>query len=198
MPRTVEILIDDFRLGGDRAADALFTRYYERLVRLARQRLTSLPRRVVDEEDIATAALTSLFTRLADGSYPEARSDEDLWRILATIVEHKLLDEIRRQRAHKRGNGKTRGESIFARSAKAEGGSGFDRFAGEDLSTGLRSICVHLFELLESDHLRELAMLRLEGYTTAEIAEKLGCTRRTVQRRLKLIEKIWNTQAGTE
>lgn len=198
MPRTVEILIDDFRKGADQAADALFVRYYRRLVQLARHRLTSLPRRVVDEEDLAAAALASLFTRLSDGSYPEARNDEDLWRILATIVEHKLLDEIRRQRANKRGNGKTRGESIFFGSANHEGGSGFDRFAGEDLSKGLRSICVHLFELLKSDDLRELALLRLEGYTTAEIAEKLGCTRRTVQRRLKLIEKIWNTQAAME
>jgi DNA-binding CsgD family transcriptional regulator len=31
----------------------------------------------------------------------------------------------------------------------------------------------------------------MEGYTNDEIAERLGCARRTVARRLELIRKIW-------
>ena len=38
-------------------------------------------------------------------------------------------------------------------------------------------------------HLREIAVARMEGYSNAEIAEKLGCSERTVERRLHLIRE---------
>jgi DNA-directed RNA polymerase specialized sigma24 family protein len=31
----------------------------------------------------------------------------------------------------------------------------------------------------------------MEGYTSAEIAQKLNCTVRTVERKLRLIRQVW-------
>ena len=39
--------------------------------------------------------------------------------------------------------------------------------------------------------LRIVALARLEGDTIDEIATRLGCVRRTVERKLVLIERIW-------
>jgi len=47
---------------------------------------------------------------------------------------------------------------------------------------------------LEDEQLRQIALDRMEGYTTDEIAERLGCARRTVARRLDLIRQLWSDE----
>jgi DNA-binding CsgD family transcriptional regulator len=47
-----------------------------------------------------------------------------------------------------------------------------------------------LLDRLGDDVLRKVAILRMEGHTTDEIAEQLGCARRTVARQLALIRRI--------
>lgn len=37
-------------------------------------------------------------------------------------------------------------------------------------------------------------MLRLEKYSVDEIAERIGCARRSVERRLNLIRSIWESE----
>ena len=49
--------------------------------------------------------------------------------------------------------------------------------------------------LIEGDGLVCNPGERVEGYTNDEIASKLGCTRRTVQRRLNLIRDLWQRDA---
>jgi DNA-directed RNA polymerase specialized sigma24 family protein len=44
---------------------------------------------------------------------------------------------------------------------------------------------------LPSDELRAIALGKMEGHTNAEIAARLGCTDKTVERRLKLIRDRW-------
>ena len=48
-----------------------------------------------------------------------------------------------------------------------------------------------LLDALGDDTLRQVALDRMEGYTSDEIAGRLGCARRTVARRLDLIRAIW-------
>ena len=56
-----------------------------------------------------------------------------------------------------------------------------------------------LFALLNDPELESLVMLKLEGYTNDEIAEKLGYTRRTIQRMLNLVRDAWKDQTdGSE
>jgi DNA-directed RNA polymerase specialized sigma24 family protein len=51
--------------------------------------------------------------------------------------------------------------------------------------------CRHLLGLLPDAQLRSIALWKMEGYTNAEIAEKLGYVRVTIERRLRLIRSIW-------
>jgi DNA-directed RNA polymerase specialized sigma24 family protein len=55
--------------------------------------------------------------------------------------------------------------------------------------------CRRLLELLGDADLRALALAKMEGYTDDEIANQLGCARRTVQRRLRLIRQLWEQEA---
>ena len=51
--------------------------------------------------------------------------------------------------------------------------------------------CERLLASLDSDDLRQVAILKMEGFTNAEIAERLDCAPRTVDRRLQLIRDLW-------
>jgi DNA-directed RNA polymerase specialized sigma24 family protein len=47
---------------------------------------------------------------------------------------------------------------------------------------------------LNSAELRAIAMRKLEGYTTDEIAAELACARSTIERRLRLIRLQWTEE----
>jgi DNA-directed RNA polymerase specialized sigma24 family protein len=44
--------------------------------------------------------------------------------------------------------------------------------------------------------LRQVALMKLEGYTNREIAEALRCGKRGVERKLDLIRKRWEAAMG--
>ncbi len=44
-----------------------------------------------------------------------------------------------------------------------------------------------LLNLLDDDALQQLALAKMEGYTNQEMAKKMNCSERTIERRLKLI-----------
>ena len=45
---------------------------------------------------------------------------------------------------------------------------------------------------LGAESLREVALMKLEGYTNAEIAAHRDCKERTIERKLHLIRKLWS------
>jgi DNA-directed RNA polymerase specialized sigma24 family protein len=51
--------------------------------------------------------------------------------------------------------------------------------------------CRHLLERLGDPSLQCLALAKMEGYSNKEIAGQLGCSVRTVERRLRLIRDKW-------
>jgi len=51
--------------------------------------------------------------------------------------------------------------------------------------------CRRLLEKLDDPKLREMAVAKMEGYSNEEVARRLHCSVRTVERRLRLIRKEW-------
>ena len=51
--------------------------------------------------------------------------------------------------------------------------------------------CQRLFARLEHPVLKSIALKKLEGQSSREIATELGVTARTVDRKLELIRKLW-------
>jgi DNA-directed RNA polymerase specialized sigma24 family protein len=45
--------------------------------------------------------------------------------------------------------------------------------------------------LLDGEMLRDVALLRLQGYTNLEIAQRLGIAERTVRRKINRIRREW-------
>ena len=103
--------IDQLRDGNPQAAQGIWNRFYHRLVAAATRHMRTAGVRVVDGDDIAMEAFTSFFARVESGHFPDLRDRQGLWRLLLTIVERRAKNQIRKERAKKRGEGNVRGDS---------------------------------------------------------------------------------------
>jgi RNA polymerase sigma factor (sigma-70 family) len=187
--------IEALKGGDDDAAGQLWRRYFEALVRLARARLGSAPRAAVDEEDVALSAFGSLCAGAAQGRFARLDGRDDLWRLLVTITVRKALDERERQKRLKRGGGRVLAEADLIGAGPDRDGGGLDWLAGDEPTPEVSALIDEQYRLLieglPDPSLREVARLRLEGYDGEEIAQRLGCNRRTVVRKLDRIRRMW-------
>jgi len=126
--------IQRLRSGDAEAAQRLWQDYFSRLVGFAQRKLGDAPRRVADEEDIALSAINSFCAAAARGQFPQLNDREDLWRLLLTITARKAIHQLRDARRQKRGQGRVRGESVFARADAREELGGIDEIAGAEPS----------------------------------------------------------------
>jgi RNA polymerase sigma factor (sigma-70 family) len=192
--------IGDLKAGDnpDAAAARLWHRYFAELVRLARARLGPSPRAACDEEDLALSAFHSLCEGATRGRFARLDNRDDLWRLLATITVRKAINQARHQRRRKRGGGRVRDEAALL--GPDDSSAGLDRVAGPlptpEFAAMMAEECRRLLDALGDEASRQVALLRMEGYSGEEIADRLGCNRRTVARKLDLIRRKWRG-AGT-
>ncbi|TWT66751.1 ECF sigma factor [Posidoniimonas polymericola] len=197
--RSITCWIADLKEGDDSEAQhALWQRYFNRLVGLARQTLGASPRGAEDEEDVALSALKSFFDGVNQGEFPDLHDRDGLWPLLAKITARKAINQRKRQLAAKRGGGRV----VTASEAGGHGRDGEPRqldFVEDDLSpasiVALNDECKRLIDLLPEPILQEIARHKLAGYTTGEIATQLGVAPRTVERKTGLIRSHWKQEA---
>jgi RNA polymerase sigma factor (sigma-70 family) len=191
---SVSALVERLEAGDHEAAQPLWERYYPRLVELARKHLRGTSRRAADEEDVALSAFDSFCRGAEGGRFPRLKDRDGLWALLVLLTVRKAADLANYNRRERRGGGQVRGDSALESPEGESGAGGFARVeAGDptpDVAAQLAEEFQALLDRLGSDELRSIAVWRLEGYTNAEIAERLGCAEVSVRRRLKLIRKI--------
>jgi DNA-directed RNA polymerase specialized sigma24 family protein len=188
--------LDQLKAGDQAAAQPLWQRYFERLVRLAGKKLTGVRRRAGDEEDVALSAFDSFCRGAQRGRFPQLADRHDLWRLLVVITARKAFDLHRREQALKRGGGAVGGESALLGPPDAvPAEAGLSQVVGNEptpaFAAEVAEECRRLFDQLDDPGLRVLALLKMEGYTNEEIARHLDCALSTVERRLRLIRDTW-------
>ena len=181
---------------GDRAAaQELWNRYFRRLVGLARCKLQGAQRRAADEEDVVLSAFESFFRGAEQGRFPRLDDRDNLWRLLVVITERKARNLVQHERRQKRGGGEMRREAASADGGDPLAEAGINEFASRgptpEMAAQVADQCRRLLELLGDVTLRSVAVWKMEGYTNAEIADKLGCVPVTVERKLQLIRRVW-------
>jgi DNA-directed RNA polymerase specialized sigma24 family protein len=196
-PGSITRWLDSLQEGDLAAAQPLWERYSERLVRLAAARLRAAGRASAeaDEEDAVLSAFDSFCTGAVKGRFPQLADRDELWRLLVVITARKVQAQARRMRRHKRGAGQVRNATDLPDAGDSSGDDGLDRIVGDDptpeFAAQVAEECQRLLGALGDEALRQVALARMEGYTNDEIADRLGCARRTVARRLDLIRKTW-------
>ncbi len=168
---------NDDRAEVDDAVRALWERYYGRLVQLARNRLKTSPYGRSEEEDVALSAIQSFCIRAADGRFTRLDDRDDLWRILVTIAIAKVARLFR------------------CPSPPAHDPGLLDQIVGKEPSPELAATVAEelrrLLAALPNDSYRTIATKKLEGYTSEEIADCLGCCTKNVEYKLRNIRATW-------
>ena len=196
---SVTCWLDGVKLGDGAQIQRLWDRYFERLVRLAGSRLPGHGRRAYDEEDVALSAFQSFCDGITRGQFPHLADRDDLWRLLATITTRKVIGTPAApgpaEAGRRQGPGRVGRER---RERPRRGGDGpvpqsrADRGSGNRVRRRLRPP----LHRLADPTLKLIALRKLEGRTTDEVATELGTTRRTIDRKLRLIRALWQEEAA--
>jgi DNA-directed RNA polymerase specialized sigma24 family protein len=181
--------VDGLRDGDPAAARKLWGRYFGRLVGLARRRLRGTPRRGADEEDVALSAFDSFRRGAERGRFPDLGDRDDLWRLLVVITARKAGRLARYESRLKRGGG-------ASQDPEQEVGGLVGREPSPEFAAQVAEECQQLLGLLGDGELRRVALWKMEGWTNEEIAGRLGCVPRTVERKLRLIRALWDGEAA--
>jgi DNA-directed RNA polymerase specialized sigma24 family protein len=188
--------IDQLRAGDHAAAQPLWERYFQRLVGLARKKLQAGQRRAADEEDVALSAFDSFCRGAAHGRFPQLADRNNLWHLLVTITARKALQLVRHDNRQKRGGGAVLGESGVIGPGDSSGGEGgLDRVVGDEptpeFAAQVAEQCQRMLDRLDKAELRSIALAKMEGYTTEEIAAQMRVAPRTIERKLQVIRTLW-------
>lgn len=189
MPQgSVTYWLNQLHAGDADSAKQLWDRYYARVVRLSRAMLRGADQRVADEEDVALTAFNSFYRAVAGGAFERLEDRADLWQVLVALTYRKATDQRRRASARKRAAGPvvpvddlltaSTPDPQLAASAAEEAAALLARLPDDDLE------------------LRRIAVMKLEGFSNAEIGSVCRCSPRTVERRLCLIRKTWERPNG--
>lgn len=192
---SISACLEKLAAGESDAVQLLWERYFVRLQEVVRKQIGTSPRRAFDEEDVALSVLECFRRGAERGRFQSVKGSTELWRLLVTITKQKSIDRLRREGAQKRGGG------------LIEHPTGRDQpnrlWSVDQLLTPgptpaelaeMEEQNQHLLSTLRDGALRRVAVFRLSGYTTAEIAQRLGVTTRSVERKLRLIRETWQLE----
>jgi DNA-directed RNA polymerase specialized sigma24 family protein len=191
---SVTAWIGQLQKGEETALGKLHARYWGRLLTLARQRLRGFPGCAADEEDVAQEAFWDFYRCLKAGRAPRLASRHDLLALLTHLVACRAINQIKHEFAvQKRGARRVRGGSAFDLLATGDGAA--DDSEHTPLEHALLHDCYRHYVEALPERLRAFAELYLAGSTIKETAAALGCSERTVERKIALLLERWQEMA---
>ncbi len=184
-----DVLLARLRNGDQSAAAAIYHRFGQRLIALARCRLDQRLQQKVGAEDVVQSAFKSFFPRHAAGQYDgyDLHNWDDLWALLVVITLRKCSRKVDHFFGPKHDLRRevlpvaSQDSSAAEWEALAAGPTPAEEVQLADLVQQIMS------DLTERE--REVLQLRLQGYTAAEIAEQIDRTGFTVHYILRRIRK---------
>jgi DNA-directed RNA polymerase specialized sigma24 family protein len=187
---SVSVLLGALRAGDASAAQALWEGYFHNLVALARDKLRGRPCAAADEEDVALSAFDSFCRGAAHSQFPRLVDRGDLWQLLVVLTARKAYRLLQHERRLKRGGG-----GVQHLSALEDEEAGLAEVIGREptpeFAAQVAEECERRLEALGDPVLRDVALAKMEGHSNAEIARRLGCIERTVERKLRTIRNLW-------
>ncbi len=143
---------------------------------------------------MALSAFDSFCRRAVCGQFPQLDDRDNLWRLLVIITARKAYKLILRTTSQKRGSHAVLDEAALAKNGKNV--VQIEQFIAQEPTAEFAAQAAeeyqYLLKRLGDDRLREVALLKMEGFTNEEIAAKRGCVERTVYRQLALIRTLWS------
>jgi RNA polymerase sigma-70 factor (ECF subfamily) len=182
---TDRTLLNLWRGGDQQAARELFERYVDRLVSVAKRRISERLAGRIDPEDVVQSVFRTFFHRAKEGKFTIADPD-DVCRLLARMTVHKVLRKVEHHTAAKRDAG---AEVSHAKDAQERLADLVDREPTPEEANQFLDQLEHFISHLRPEE-REILELRMQGYGTEEVALQLGTYDRKVRRVLERIRGL--------
>lgn len=183
MPETpIDRFLQDLSRGDEQVARQLFDTYVDRLVALARSRISQRLASRVDPEDIVQSVFRTFFGRIKEGRF-QINDQDDLCKLLMRITVHKTLRQIAFHKAAKRDPGHETGQEDGSHDHIMEL---LDREPTPDDAVAFVDQLEHFLGRLRPQE-RQILEMRMQGYTNEEIAQELGIYDRKIRR---VIERV--------
>src|SRR4051812_46450299 len=182
-------LVADLRAGNESAARELFDRYCERLMRLARRRIGLRMLARVDPEDVIQSAFRTFFVHVRNDEFTFDGAD-DMFKLLVRLTVRKTLRQIAYHRAAKRNPEKEAQQSDPDNDLMLE-------LCAAGPTPDMEVALINEFEEFVGKLppvARKVLEMKLQGHSTAEIAEAVGSYQRKVRR---ILERVHAVAAGT-
>ena len=176
------------KVGDSSAAQHIWQHYFDRLVRSVRGKLYAQNRAVSDEEDIVLSVFDSFYHAAEKGRFPDLSDRDDLWRLLLRMAARKVVDKRRHDQRQRRG-GNVKLHSLDQTDDEENVIQAIGDEPSPEMVLMMQESVERLFSHLGVGQLRDLAGAKLEGYSNAELAQRFGCSERTIERRLHLIRE---------
>ena len=178
--------LQELRRGDEFAAERLWEFVQHRLLRLAHHEVKRGNPTVYDEEDVALSAFAALCGSVQQGSYSDIDNRDELWKLLAVITLNKARNRARDENRQRRGGGLQVSDDLLEEVASSN--------ADPAATMLMKDECQRLLNQLPRREIQLVALLKVEGYTNEQIAQRLGCTTRSVYRRLNFIRDAWSKE----
>lgn len=199
-------VMEQLATSDNEAAKQVYYRFAERLIKLARTRLSDRLRQKVDPEEVVNSAFGSFFSRQAAGQF-DVESWGNLWSLLVTITLRKCCKSADIFKAQMRDMGR----EVRINDAGNDSGAGdarndYDIVDGEPTPQDaaiLADLVDNLLESFEEGWCRDVVALWLQGVTVdsrnssiREISEQVEhaetSVRRVLKRAMARLERLFN------
>ena len=164
------------------AVTCLWKILYPKVRQAVASRIASLPQLAGDTSDIASESLQAFFRKIEEGGLPELAEVNSLWGLLRAIAIRRVNDRRKWWNAAKRGGGAVM--LSFREEDQPQLGE-------SQLMVEFQDLVDRLLDSLPNEESRGIVGLRLRGASVTDIAELMGMSVRSVQRRMRVIETIW-------
>ncbi len=177
-----DALVSGLREGRPAALRAFVERFSPALERIARRAIQPAMRRRFGPESVAQSVCRTFLRRAGDGQF-QLTDPDSMWSLLCAIALTKVRERTRyhrRRRRHVDREEPVAAEAADARDVVDPAPTPEELAAFEDTFSSLVASL--------DDEERQILARRLDGRGQAEIASELGCSQRTVRRRLAELE----------
>ena len=166
---------------GDRdcqAAQVVWDNYFQRLANFARRKLRDMPQRVADEEDVALMQCTVSVAERPTVGFPNsaiATICGESWSRSppAKFTPNRASNTLRNGVAEM--SAVSRSSCVLTVTSNWESIKCWGASPTPELANMVVEDYQRLLNALSDDTLRRVTLLKLEGYTSEEIAQKLNC-----------------------
>lgn len=184
-------LAQECEAGNERAFEAIFERYGDKLIKVAGKRISERLASRIEAEDVVQSVFRTFFGRVQEHRFTFQHAD-DLWKLLVSMTLNKLRNKVDFHTAAKR--------DVDAEQPLGGGTSSFPSAFDPTGQEPSPEAVVAFLDLLENfmkdlrPQDRRILEYRLQGWTQDEIAREVCCTERTVRRVIDRIRVLAEDQ----